>query len=69
MKYLRLIVCWFYGHIVPSHSNGKNPMTGDGDGYDQFGGCIKCKTLCHRDTHIYGDAIWRTTGLKVSISD
>jgi len=29
-----------------------------GDAYDQFGECIRCEKLCHRDTHMYGDSEW-----------
>jgi hypothetical protein len=65
MKQLRLIVCWLRGHVVPIYSVGKNELTGYGDNYDQFGKCVKCKTLCHRDTHIYGDCTWRTTAIEM----
>ncbi len=54
------IFCWLIGHHVPYKLPDRTKkLYGKFDAYDDLGRCERCKSICHRDMHIYGDSKWR----------
>jgi len=54
-------MCWLLDKPAPSTAMTKGKFGGRGDAYDQWSTCARCSGLIHRDTHMFGDGIWRHT--------
>lgn len=59
MKFLRFLNCVLLDRPKNVFKIAEGRFEGKGDYAAEWGLCARCDKLCHRDTRIFGDGIWR----------